>query len=594
MEFDRTRKAIGSEKLDEKARQEALNKLKEAGGQVLRESAKKQPPAHGQRPRQENELPRRSGDDIPLPSQLAREKQREENERLQSMRRAAEEERRAAVSFLARFGIKFRCRMAGLTPFGEDMVKPMFFSRINLDAKRALMECNILGNELLLSNPALADEIIAELDKRNPIYVELIDRAAKLYDRIELAELTAEYNDDVRRMVRLESVRAPIFSLLRKLYYLKTFQETYRTAVDQAIDIQQRIEKKQAALYASKKKKIFGDWDTLMDKIFPLLVMLAQRAEMKRAEPGTRLFDEMVRVVNEDRPGRRRPGEPVRGQVPVKKAPGPEEQKEDAAQAAAAEAKPDEAAATEQKPKVDSHDAEYEHGMRLLRSYSIPALRQKHGAREWAAVTDADKVMISVLYLMEFEEEYSFVLTTPKIKINAAYVNGVKVDYRQRLADIVQGSRSCYDGFRKYAQESEEYQKVAKEPAGGNYVEHAKRVSLLDTRRGASGRIVRGGVKTYMNGVVETLNVLIEDMRAQGQIVGNPDEPMKFDIAIEAKKRMQGRTVKECITESYCYALALFRRLDQGDLFGGVLEIGQDEYDRSFARPEPDPGIFHS
>ncbi len=593
MEFDRTRKAIGSEKLDEKARLEALNKLKEAGGQVLRESSKKQPPAHGQRPRQDGEIPRRAGDDIALPSQLAREKQREENERLQAMRRAAEEERRAAVSFMARFGIKFRCRMAGITPFGLDMVKPMFFSKINLDAKRALMECNILGNELLLSNPELGQEIITELDKRNPIYVELIDRGTKLYDRIELAELTAEYNDDSRRMVRLESVRAPVFSLLRKLYYLKSFQETYRTAVDQAIDIQQRVEKKQPALYASKKKKIFSDWDTLMEKIFPLLVMLAQRAEMKRAEPGTRLFEEILGVVNDDRPGRRRPGEPVRGQPVVVKKPTAEEKPGDAA-ASTSEPGTEADKAAEEKPNVDSREAEYTHGMRLLSSYGVPALRQKYGGRDWAAVADADKVMISILYLMEFEEEYSFVLTTPKIKINAAYVNGVKVDYRQKLADIVQGSRSCYDGFRKYAQECEEYQKVAKESVSGNYVEHAKRLSLQDTRRGASGRTVRVGVKTYMNGVVETLNVVIEDIRASGQIVSNPDEPVKFDVALEAKKRMQGRTVRECITEAYCYALALLRRLEQGDLFGGVLEVTQDEYDRSFARPEQDPGVFQN
>ena len=78
MEFDRTRKAIGIEKLEEKARQEALSKLKEAGGQVLRESSKRQPPGTSQKQRTDGDVHKRPGDDIALPSQLARERQRDE------------------------------------------------------------------------------------------------------------------------------------------------------------------------------------------------------------------------------------------------------------------------------------------------------------------------------------------------------------------------------------------------------------------------------------------------------------------------------------------------------------------------------------
>ncbi|MBI3395020.1 MAG: hypothetical protein HY042_04220 [Spirochaetia bacterium] len=593
MEFDRTRKAIGAQDLEEQARRDLAGKFQQAGGQVIRERSVKKAeiPARSQSDSRSQREPSSSSD--ALPTQRARQKQREESDRVAQLRRQYEDEIRASTSFIARFGIKLRCKLAGLTPFGRNVALPKFLSKINLNAKRALMECNILGNELLINNAELSKSILEELDRRNPIYVELIDYAMKMYDRIELAELTARYNDDPRAVVPLDAIRAPLFSLLRKLYYMKMYQETFRAAVDQAIDVQQKVEKKQAALYTSKKKKVFGDWDSLMNDVFPALVLIAQRIEMRKADPGTRIFDEMVGARLEDRPGKRRAGDPILAQQVKKPAAQTEEQKtEEAAKEVKEEEKPEETA--EEAAPADPFERHFAHGAALLAAVSVPQLRQKYATRnEWAAVSDRDKVLITVLLLMQFEDEYSFILTTPKIQLNPIHVNGMKVDFRQKMADIFRESRSCYDAFKKYVQECEEYQKTYNEhPSGGNYVEHAKRVSLLESRRGVTGRAIRTNVKNYMSSVRDTLGQLIEDMRTSRRIVNNMDEPVKFDMQIESKKRLQGRPVKECIQEAFCYALAASRRIEKGDLFGGVLEMSEEEFNKGLGSPAASPDVM--
>ncbi|MCB1319539.1 MAG: hypothetical protein KDK34_04780, partial [Leptospiraceae bacterium] len=191
-EFDKTRKSIRSNELASDDRKDMLQKFRGAGGEVLREkSLRKEEPDSG------SGGGRRAGGgsapDIKMPSELARERNRAQAEKQAAARRQAEREEKEATSFMARFFLKLRCKMGGVTPFGSDMVSPKFLSILNLDAKRAIMECQILGNDLFMNNAKIARTIVKELDDKNPLLVELIQRASELYNRNELSELVGNY-----------------------------------------------------------------------------------------------------------------------------------------------------------------------------------------------------------------------------------------------------------------------------------------------------------------------------------------------------------------------------------------------------------------
>lgn len=589
MEYDKTRKSIKAQDLGKKDRKDLMQKFQGAGGQVQSERSLRDQ-------QQEAESGSRGGGrrgvgvgEAPkLPSQIAREKARADADREGSVRRMHEAEEKEATSFFARFSIKFRCWMSGVTPYGSDLVQPKVLSKFNLDAKRAIMECQILGNDLFMNNRKTAQTIIKELDRKNPLLVELIERASKLYDRGELSDLVSSYTPGSRIPVHLDSIRVPAFTLLRKLYYLKPYQETYLAAVDIAIDIQQREEKKQAALYATKKKKIRQEWKMLMNSIYPDLVLLAQRAEMKKAEPATRLFDEMIGVMDGDRVGQRQAGEGL-GELAEDKAAKKDEaeNKEEGGETEGEGGEEEEGGEEKAKNEPSQQDKELAYGYRIMKIFTIESLRKKNDRRgEFAALKDQDKVLIAYLYFQEFEEEYSFILTTPQIHLEPMYQGGVKHDYRQKMRDVYEESRLVEDSFKKYLHEGSEYNRIVSESVDpARYVEHAKKVEILEARRGPSGREARIEIKEYMEKVNALLHALITDMRGPNKIVTNRDDVIQFQMERDKRKRLNGKPVKDCVMQAYCFTAGLIDRLDSGDLFGGVIELNEEEFADAFAQP---------
>ena len=587
MEYDKTRKSIKAQDLGKKDRKELMQKFQGAGGQVQTERSvrdQQEEAAGGGRGGGRRGVG--IGEAPKLPSQIAREKARAEADREGAVRRLRDAEEKEATSFMARFSIKFRCWMGGVTLYGSDLVQPKVLSKFNLDAKRAIMECQILGNDLFMNNRKTAQTIMKELDQKNPLLVELIERASKLYDRGELTDLVSSYTPGSRIPVHLDSIRVPAFTLLRKLYYLKPFQETYLSAVDLAIDIQQREEKKQAALYATKKKKkIRQEWKMLMNSIYPDLVLLAQRAEMKKAEPGTRLFDDMIGVLDADRVGQRTAGEGL-GELAEDK-PANEDPEAENKDEGESEDSGDEG--PEKDPKEPSQeDKELAYGYRIMKIFTSETLRKKHDRRgDYAALKDQDKVLIAYLFFLEFEEEYSFILTTPQIHLEPMYQGGVKHDYRQKMRDVYEESRLVEDAFKKYLHEGSEYNRIVSESVDpARYVEHAKKVEILEARRGPSGREARIEIKEYMEKVNALLHALISDMRGPNKIVTNRDDVVQFQMERDKRKRLNNKPVKDCVMQAYCFTAGLIDRLEGGDLFGGVIELNEEEFAAAFAPPK--------
>ena len=115
-----------------------------------------------------------------------------------------------------------------------------------------------------------------------------------------------------------------------------------------------------------------------------------------------------------------------------------------------------------------------------------------------------------------------------------------------------------------------------------NYVNHAKKASLLESRRGTSGREVRNMMKEYLRKVEGLLGTLKNDMRNEKQILANPEDAIKFDLAADQRKRLNGKPIKQAVMEVYCFVGALAARIEDGDLFGGVLEMNEEEFEKSF------------
>nr|WP_243396020.1 hypothetical protein [Leptospira levettii] len=468
-------------------------------------------------------------------------------------------------SFSARFSIKLKCWLARVTSFGSSDLTPKFMHDFSIRGKQALIELQYSGNELL-ANQQYSPQLSKALDRINPLLVELLAMGQKLYNGPELTDITEPIMAAPESPVAIERVRNQIYSLFKRMYILYPYQETLKKSFSQAYDELQKLEGKPALIYANKKRKVLQEIDTLFDGFFDRLYLVVIRAENKNIPLISRYMENLLGITPEDKPGQRKSGENVPGGKPV-------ETKEDK--------EAENANKEEEKEEEVPLSKEQAYGLRLMQMYSIPKLRKKFDPKnEYANIPDADKALLALFYFYEFDDEYSFVMTTKKIDIKPGSINGVKVDYRQKMLDIYESTRTIIDQFRIYHDILRELEKHKANP-GANYIEASKKLTGIEQKRTGQSRTVRMAIKDFSLKSRDSLLTLIKDMKGKKEIVANMNDILTLD-SMESRKRLNKKPVKQCIMEAYCYLLALHDRIETGDLFGGLVELTPEQMKSSF------------
>ncbi|MCX7633227.1 MAG: hypothetical protein N2Z22_07845 [Turneriella sp.] len=564
-EFDDTRAALGVNDLDPAERKKLLEQFKAAGGQVLRERSldEKRKEERRQQVGSKIEKGQTSGPEIKLPSELRREQARAEAERAQRARVEYEKALKRLKSPAARFLVRLRCFFAGVTPFSGKVLKPAFVQFLNLELKQAFVEFNLLGNDLFLQRPSIGRKILQNLDAKNPLLMETLEYAHHMYK----AEFFSPFAEaaQANAPLPLEAAAAAIKSIYRAIYILYPFQETFRKAMGYALDI--FIPEAQAAKVSAeslqglsiKQKRFHNNTKIVFQVAFPKLFNLVCLIDGTDYPPFSPLLEKAIQVTPQDKLGQRQRGDSTSLETTETPAESPQQ--------ANAEAQPEEKKQPEKKGGV-TETKEYQYGMALMRMFNPQQLLERHDKtkRMLEKVPINDRILLAYLFFLEFDHEYSFVLTTNKIQINADYSGGVKSDYKKQMADIYNESRAILNAYKKYEEMVQEY-KTVKERKSANYVEKAKQEEKAKARADMEGRNTRGLIRGFMDNVVKMLGILINDMRGPKQIVGNMDDIVKFDSELEKGKRLNGKPVKQCIMEAYCYATAFRERLANGDLF---------------------------
>ncbi len=576
-EFDDTRSAIGANELDAQERKEMLDRFKSAGGQVLREKsvaekaedarraaeAKSGAGAGGQS-RPVGGVGGGSGTETKLPSQLRREREREESDKAQRARQEYEKALKKLNGPGARFVIRLRCFLAGVAPFSGKQIKPQFVQFLNLELKQALIEFNLICNDLFLQRPSIGKKIMHSLDAKNPLLMETLEYAHHLYNSEYFnAFATAAQNN---APVPVEAVSASIKSIYRTLYILYPFQETFKKAMGFALDVftpeaqQAKLSQESLQGMIIKQKRFHTNAKAVFQTAFPKLFHLVCLADGIDYPAFSPLLEKAIQVTQSDKLGQRKKGD---GSTLESNGAEAGDQQAAAAEAAA----PEEKKAEEKKGGI--YDTkEYQYGYSLMKVRNPPQLVERYdkSKRMLEKVAINDRILLSYLYFMEFDYEYSFVLTTNKIQINVDYSGGVKSDYKKQMADLYNESRAIIKAYEKYEEMLQEY-KAARDRKSTNYIEKSKLEEKAKGRADMEGRNTRGLIRTFMDNVAKSMAFLISDMKNAKQVVGNMEDLMKFDSDFEKTKRLNGKPIKQCIMDAYCFAVAFKERLANGDLF---------------------------
>ncbi|MES0488878.1 MAG: hypothetical protein ABUK01_02735 [Leptospirales bacterium] len=577
-EFDETRDAIGADKLQDNERKAMLDKFQQGGGQVMSERELKQQKAERNRDknRSEGDAKRRKAGGSKGGSSRGGK-----GGGYGAVDKKPVAPEKAYQGNFTNFILKFRSMVAGLTAFGGETAKPAFFSFLGLEVKQALVEFNLLGNDLFLQDREIGKKMARSLDNKSPILMEVLERMHSVFDSKEFNKLIEFNQSNPKAMIPFGVIDESIKLLYKRLYYLYPYQETLKKAFLYAVEMYKKesTDSNEKSLLDQKKKRFMRDVKTVFVDAFPKLFLLICRMDKTEYPPFSVLLEKAINVDQEQKLGKRSTGESSALASGIS---GFDEEGENSETDEETEEKEEE----EVKENPILQTKEYQYGMKLMNSRALKDVQTVHDPKShFSFLNFNDKAYLAYLFFMEFDTEMSFVLTTNKIQLNVDYSGGTKVDYKETLNDIYDESRNIIQNFEKYAETREEATRLEKQQGGNaNYVEQSQRKEKAKTRMDMEGRNTRGTIQSYMDRVTRTLAILIADMKGEKKIVDNMDEALNFDSELEGSKRLNGQAVKQCILEAYCFSLALSYRLSEGDLFGGILEMTDEEMVSSFGK----------
>ena len=591
-EFDDTRKAIGAEDLDDRERKAMLNKFKDAGGEVLSERELRRQ----QNAEAEGSTPPRRGSggsdfvEVTTPSQMARKRRKAEADKRARIQGEWQKVRKRISRPGAKFFIKLRCALKGITFFSSNAIKPKFISFLALEVKSALTNFNFMGNELFLKDPAVSQKIIKSLDDKNTLLMEVLETAHMFYKDDDFDKLTEQTLASPKTAVSLESIVKPMKHFYKRLYYLYPYQETLKKAITLAINIrhQNGASDEDMEYLDQLHKKILKDIKNVFHSAFPRLFDLICLADMMDYPPFSELLERAIGVVGDEKLGKRKKGDHSGLTQEVKEAAAAESSNKEDEKSADGSAEAEGPDGEEEKEKEElkrpiQATKEYQYGMSLMNMYKLPELRKKcDSENRFSKLILNDKVLLSYLFFIEYDLEYAFVQTTNKITMNVDYSHGVKTDFKRILADLYNESRDITRAFEQYYQSVLELGDLKKSKLSSNYIEQSKLETKQEKNVNMEARNTRGLIQKYMDVVTKHLAQLIADMKTEKKIIANIDDPVKFESNFEGKKRLNGKLVKQCIMEAYCYSLALKERLESGELYGGSILLNDEEMITSF------------
>jgi hypothetical protein len=472
------------------------------------------------------------------------------------------------TSIFQKFLIRFHIYTMDVTDFSGTNFNNKFFHLFNTEYKIALMGIKMLCMELFNQNQEIKYQIINTLDKLNPLNSTLIERISKVYNENEIISITKEYIDSPQTIHSINHIKDPLIYLFRKLYILKPFEQHIYTALEKSITLHMKLRMKKSLDYISKRKNLKDDMYVIFKKLFPALYWLFCKYQNRIYTLGSPEIEEKLnikrhkildnkQVDNSSTPEHSIPkiNEPEMPEIKIEEKENEEEKEEEI-----------------HKELPD----ELKEGLKLLNNFNfnnIQELRMLYdNQKTFAHIKDNDKVLLTFFILKEFDIEYSFLLTTNKIKYKYFYDTG-HVNHKEKLLGFYDDIKKSVDSFKEYSDSFEIFFKTYNVApiSKDSYITYTKDISALSKRREQSANAVRFSVLDFMNNVSNVFKELIEDIKGNKRIIDNPYDMIKFEISSDKTKKLNNKTISEALTIAYYFVNAFIYRLSsQGDLSGNI------------------------
>ncbi len=212
-------------------------------------------------------------------------------------------------------------------------------------------------------------------------------------------------------------------------------------------------------------------------------------------------------------------------------------------------------------------------GLPVLKKAIEEFERKNNGEGTLFSLFDTSDKMYRSAVLMEiFEKEYSFVLTTGKIVFNIDYREQKKIDAKEDLNHAYLLFSEARHEVKDYIEILKEYRKTDQNL---RLTIHQKTSILesLNKKRSIASRNARHRIAESMKAINKTLSTIIDDYNSAKRLLENAEETLAFNEKLDGPKKLNNKKVIEAVVEVFLFASTYAFLLIYGELAGSGLAI---------------------
>jgi len=553
-DIDKTKQNLKIDEIDESNRNDLFKKFVDAGGQVVdaKKNAKKQLIIDREKQKEhQKKLDRHYTEKV--------SSQKKKDSGPPGRSTSSLDPNDSITSIFDRFRIRIRLTFLGITGISAVFFQKSFLKKFVNYYKPSLITIQMIYLSLFKKNLQIGNLIIRSIDNISPRYYELIEMTGELYDQEIIDQITENFKNYPNIPQQVSELKEPLVRLYRALYILKPFENAIYNAFEQAIRINSTFEESKVD-FNFKQRDMKNSLFYIFDKLYPRLHTLFCYYQGVLYTETDKEIENILSIAKSEKPGTRIKQD-LNNEI---------EPKESSEEKTGAE-----------KTKDQSNiDYSIQEGLKFMYKLDNKKLRSQYDKKnEFGELNEKDKVLLTYLLFKEFEHEFSFILTTNKIRYNIDYSTNIKIDYRTKMQDMFNKLNKFQDVFKNYHNLHKEYNKFLNEkPANNNqYIAYSKKLDELAEKKDVAGMTYKSTIKTFMDDLALELTILINDMNSEQKFIANPQDTLQFNTAIEGEKKLNKIKVYEAIITLYNFASAFSYRIGaKGDL-SGKSEFDEDK-----------------
>jgi tetratricopeptide (TPR) repeat protein len=568
--IDDTRQNIGTKKMSDEERKQMFKKFVDGGGEIISERPKR----HSTFDREKQKTYR---DRIEQQKQQMREKSNNPSSKKRSSSGGSSENHvennlNPIVRYFHLLNIRFNLLIRGVTDASGKNIKKNFIQQFNSEYKTAIMHFQMLYIELFKNiDYSKSQLIIDKMDKSSPLHFELIEMAADIYDREVTAEIIDEYIAFNQSVFHTASMREPFMEYYKRIYLIYSSQSTLMGAYEKAFDLYTKAVKKGMDI-PSQRRKTRNSIYIVFNKFYPKLYWLfCYYNRQIISQFDFTVIDNILGINPDMKPGTRTASSPSRlnAEFAVKS------RKEREAEEAE---KMEEAREELKKKSAPQISEEVKRGLELMSQINYDGLSEKYLKNlKWNFSYESNPTVKAFLVFQEFDEEYSVIFTTNKIKIAAPHDRRHEADFRIILSEFYNQIRHIEDEFKNYFSSLESYEGVRNDrPTNqAQYFNYSKRLTELEKTVHKRESILRSTMRNFFTEAIDRLEELTEDMEKKQKIVLNPQEEIEFNYELEGNKKLKGKKIYQAILSVIDFSSAFVHRLSHNNDLSGQTKLSQ-------------------